>query len=51
MNSILETFLVAVVSGGFSGAVTVAVMRNDIKWIKEFVAKLETRVQFIERNI
>ncbi len=43
--------LIAIATGIISSVATVAALKTDVRWIKDQIVKIETRVQFLERNI
>ncbi len=47
----IETILTALISGAFTGIITVVTMRRDIEWIKNILAEHGERITFVERNI
>ncbi len=54
----LENIITALISGGITGLVTVATIKNDVRWLKQILQEhKETlgehaeRLTFLERNI
>lgn len=51
MIEIICNFLAAMAGGAVTGIATIAVLKNDVRWLKEIIAEHGTRLTFIERNI
>ncbi len=47
---VIGEVMIAIVTGVLSSACTVAILRTDMKWIKETLKTYDERLTFVERK-
>lgn len=47
----IEQILMAVLTGLVSSGLTLVVLKNDIKWMKEILNRHDQRIAYVERKV